>query len=186
MIASYADLLEEWSHIRERDCPIVIEHRQAPLGARDIGRLLDEAPFTRRAEGGLADVGAALVDLPEALAEDVADLTARFMTLMQVNAVRVRLEGITTNACWKVHADHTDVRLITTYAGPGTDYAPHGTDPDGDTCCLERVPTGAVALFKGRTFADDHAPCFHRSPPVGDSGERRLVVVIDTPLQVQV
>ena len=90
--------------------------------------------------------------------------------------MRVRLEGVIGNACWKVHADYTDPRLITTDAGPGTDYAPHG---EGD-CCLERVPTGAIGLFKGRKFAPDHLPCFHRSPPIIDTGERRLMLVIDT------
>jgi hypothetical protein len=50
-------------------------------------------------------------------------------------------------------------------------------------CCIERVPTGWVGLFKGRTYAPDHPPCFHRSPPVGDTGEKRLMLVIDTPLR---
>ena len=38
-----------------------------------------------------------------------------------------------------------------------------------------------VALFKGHEFGAGHKPCLHRSPPIEDSGERRLVLVIDTP-----
>lgn len=183
MLAANTDVLDDWSRLRDRAVPLVIEHRTQPLRDALLAPLLDRAPFTIRAEGEVPAVLAQLAELPDALCADVADLAARFTALMQVDAVRVRVEGVVSNACKKVHADHTDIRLITTYAGPGTDYAPHGADSDGDICCLERVPTGAVALFKGRTFAPDHPPCLHRSPPIEGSGERRLVLVIDTPLK---
>lgn len=48
-------------------------------------------------------------------------------------------------------------------------------------CCLERVPTGWIGLSKGRTYHPDHPACYHRSLPAGDMGEKRLVLVIDTP-----
>lgn len=183
MIATYAELLEDWSRIRESDCPLIIEERPSPLSDEAARAMLAKAPFTLHAEGSLADTLDALADdIPAALSADIATLAARFMDLMQIDAIRIRVEGITGNACKKVHADYTDVRLITTYAGPGTDYAPHG---DGD-CCLEHVPTGAIALFKGRLFDPAHAPCMHRSPPIEGSGEARLVVVIDTPLKPEV
>jgi hypothetical protein len=171
--------LDSWARVFDPDCALVIEERATSLPAQDIVALLADAPFTRRAEGDVEAVLAQLDGQPAALLTDITQLVHRFMTLMQCDAVRVRVEGVTTNACKKLHADYTDLRLITTYAGPGTDYAPHG---DGD-CCLERVPAGAVALFKGRTFHPDHAPCFHRSPPIEGTDQRRLVLVIDTPLQ---
>jgi hypothetical protein len=181
MIAAYPISIDNWSHIHERDCAILVEDRPSPLSDEDIALLLDRAPFVLRADGDAAVVPAMLADLPDALQRDIAALTERFMVVMQIDAVRVRFEGVATNACKKVHADYTDVRLITTYAGPGTDYSPHG---EGD-CCLERVPTGSVALFKGRTFHPDHPPCFHRSPPIEGTDQRRLVLVIDTPLRSQ-
>lgn len=177
MRAADVEVLSPWARIAAPDCPFVIEARTQPLPAEAVAALLDQAPFAVCAAGDVAAVMAALADLPDALRADVADLALRFMALMQVEAVRVRVEGVVSNACWKVHADYTDLRLITTYAGPGTDYAPHG---DAD-CCLERVPTGAIALFKGQNFAAGHAPCLHRSPPIEGGGERRLVLVIDTP-----
>jgi len=180
MIATYAELIEDWSRIRKSDCPLVIEERSSPLSDETARTMFAKAPFNLYAEGRLAEALDALADdIPPALSADITRLAERFMDLMRVDAIRLRVEGITGNACKKVHADYTDVRLITTYAGPGTDYAPHG---DGD-CCLERVPTGAIALFKGRLFNPDHAPCMHRSPPIEGSGEARLVVVIDTPLK---
>ena len=181
MIATYAEVIEDWQRIYERDCPLVMEARDVPLSEIDIAPLLAKAPFALRAEGEVGELSAQLTELPDALIADIAALANRFAELTRKSSLRVRLEGVTTNACKKVHADYTDIRLITTYAGPGTDYAPHGAEDHGGDCCLERVPTGAVALFKGRLFGAGHEPCLHRSPPIEGSGEARLVLVIDTP-----
>lgn len=177
MIATQPQVTEDWTRINDRDCPIVIETRDVPIPDGDIAPLLAKAPFALRAEGEVEELAAQLAGIPAALVADIDALANRFAELTGQSWLRVRVEGVTTNACKKVHADYTDVRLITTYVGPGTDYASHG---DGD-CCLERVPTGAVALFKGRLFGAGHDPCLHRSPPIEGSGEARLVLVIDTP-----
>lgn len=183
MIATYAEVVADWASIHERDCPLHLEERVPPLSAATLAAMLTMAVFTQRYDGPLAGLAADLANLPGDLSDDVVTLARRFAEVMAVDAVRVRIERVDTNACNKVHADYTDVRLITTYAGPGTDFAPHGSDDDGGNCCLERVPTGWVGLFKGRTYAPDQPPCFHRSPPVGDTREKRLVLVIDTPLR---
>ena len=186
MIALHSEVMENWTRIHERDCSIVVEERHMPLSEDDIALLLAKAPFALRVEGELDELAEQLAELPDTLVADILALAKRFAELTGQltgnSSLRVRLEGVTTNACKKVHADYTDIRLITTYAGPGTDYTPHG-DPG---CCLVRVPTGAVALFKGRLFGaliseEGHEPCFHRSPPIESSGEARLVLVIDTP-----
>jgi hypothetical protein len=179
MNATYAELMDDWARIHDQNCPLHLVEREQPLSETTIARMLAMEPFSRRYDGPLAALTADIADLPSDLADDVGILAHRFAEIMQIDAVRVRIERVDSNACKKVHADYTDVRLITTYAGPGTDVAPHG---DGD-CCLERVPPGWVGLFKGRTYAPDHPPCFHRSPPIGDTGEKRLMLVIDTPLQ---
>lgn len=173
-----SDRIVNWASIHDRDCPLVIEKRNQPLADDSINGLLADAPFSVQAEGTVAEIITQFSDYPADVRDDIAALAQDFMQLMRVNKVRVRLEGVTSNACKKIHADYTDVRLITTYAGPGTDYAPHG---EGD-CCVERIEQGAVALFKGRSYAPDHPPCFHRSPPIEGSGQSRLVLVIDTPL----
>jgi hypothetical protein len=184
MIATYAEVIEDWTRIYDRDCPLVLEEREQPLDQKDVAPLLAKAPFAIRAEGDVDTLAEQLSELPATLIADIAELAARFAQLTDNNALRVRVEGVTTNACKKVHADYTDVRLITTYAGLGTDYAPH-CDPE---CCLARMPVGAIGLFKGRLFArlnseDGHEPCLHRSPPIEGSGAARLVLVIDTPLR---
>lgn len=179
MIVTDAEVLNDWTRIHERVCPLVLEERRQPLRDATLADLLAQDPFTKRAEGPVGNLRTQLADLPRDLVDDVIDLATRFAEMMNVDAVRVRIERVDSNACKKVHADYTDVRLITTYAGPGTDYAPIGDEG----CCLERVPTAWVGLFKGRTYAQDHDPCLHRSPPIEGSGEKRLMVVIDTPLR---
>lgn len=182
MIAAQAMLRDQWAQIHDRDCPVHLEPRDPPLSAGTLEATLALAPFMRRYDGEPQGVRATFADLPGDLVADVAALSRRFAQVMNVSAVRVRIERTDSNACRKVHADYTDVRLVTTYAGPGTDIAPHAGDADRSDCCLERVPTGWVGLFKGRTYDANHRPCFHRSPPAGDMGEKRLVLVIDTPL----
>lgn len=170
----------DWQTIRLTEHAILVEPRD-PAGLKAIAEPLAlSAPFERRGQGPVDDAVEALGDVPAELRDDIRDLATRFAALMEVPAVRIRLEAINTNACRKVHADYTDLRLITTYWGPGTDYVPDGLEPVDTN--LVRLPEGDIALFKGRLFGQGHAPCFHRSPPVGDTGERRLVLVIDTPL----
>lgn len=170
----------DWQTIRHADCPILVEPRTLAGLAALAEPLARSAPFELRGQGPVADAVQALGEIPVELREDIRDLATRFAALMGVPAVRIRLEAINTNACRKVHADYTDLRLITTYWGPGTEYVPAGKEPLDSN--LVRLPAGHVALFKGRLFGEGHAPCFHRSPPVGDTGERRLVLVIDTPI----
>lgn len=169
----------DWQKIRHADSPILVEPRTLARLAALAEPLARSAPFELRGQGPVADAVQALGEIPVELREDIRDLATRFAALMGVPAVRIRLEAINTNACRKVHADYTDLRLITTYWGPGTDYVPPAQEPLETN--LVRLPAGHVALFKGRLFGEGHTPCFHRSPPVSDTGELRLVLVIDTP-----
>ncbi len=177
LLAPRAHARQRWDAIRHPQTRIVIDEDAVLLPRGDIEPLLGIAPFGYRAAAQPIDVLAALPPLPHSLGATITDLATRFAALMGCDTVRVRLEGVTGNACRKVHADYTDLRLICTLAGPGTDYTP-GDDPDAP---LLRIATGAVALFKGHEFGAGHSACLHRSPPIEDSAERRLVLVIDTP-----
>lgn len=179
--AATAPVLDDWTAIHTPDCPLHLEPRDPPLGAATLAEMLSRPPAMFKYEGTPDGIADHYADLPADLVEDVSALARRFFHVMRVATVRVRIERTDSNACRKVHADVTDVRLITTYAGPGTDVAPHATEEDRSECCLERVPMGWIGLFKGRTYHPDHPACYHRSPPAGDMGEKRLVLVIDTP-----
>lgn len=171
--------LVDWSAIRAPDRLFVVELRPSPLSAETMIALLAMVPATLSFAGPLDELENALADMPRDLVSDVSALACRFATLMHVETVRVRIEALDNDACTRLHADYTDVRLITTYSGPGTDY----TEGDDPTAPMLRMSTGSIGLFKGRLFGRDHAPCLHRSPPIAAAGQRRLVLVIDTPLR---
>jgi Protein of unknown function (DUF1826) len=183
--AANAAVLDEWAAIHAPDCSLHLERRDPPLAPATLAAMLARPPAMLKYEGTPDAIAAHYADVPVDLVADVITLARRFSEVMGVATVRVRIERTDSNACRKIHADYTDVRLITTYAGPGTDVAPHASETDRSECCLERVPTGWIGLFKGRTYHPDQPPCYHRSPPAGDMGEKRLVLVIDTPARPQ-
>lgn len=163
-----------WAAIHDRGCGLVIAPRSVPVSIEMCEDLVREPEGTFRVSGARSAVAALLAGFDGGIVADIAWLAGRFAALMAVDAVRVRLEVVTSNACWKWHLDYADVRLVTTYAGPGTQYR------DGE---IEReVPAGAIGLFKGNLYGPGHATVPHRSPPIAGTGARRLVLVIDTPL----
>lgn len=161
------------------DTALILVDRDISHLEGSVGCLIDKPPFATLGSGTPSEAVAALGFLPRVLAADILDLATRFDDLMKRGRVRIRLELVTTNSCRKIHSDYTDLRLITTYSGPGTQVLP--TDAEKTEANLWSMPTGWIGLFKGRLFGEGHAPCFHRSPPAGDLGLRRLVLVIDTP-----
>ena len=54
-----------------------------------------------------------------------------------------------------------------------------GNEECSDT--LWSIGAGDIALVKGWLFGEGHDPCLHRSPPIAGTGERRLLLAIDTP-----
>ncbi|MBX9729378.1 MAG: DUF1826 domain-containing protein [Sphingopyxis sp.] len=180
-VSQHKDIVPaDWAAVADADVPLVLEPRDASPFERAAVALLDSMNFALRAEGEVATIGTELADLPPVLRDDAVMLAKRFAALMDVDSVRVRVEAISGDACRKFHADYTDLRLITSWAGPGTDWLP----PGASESAFERVPTGWVGLFKGHLFGDGHRPCIHRSPPIAGTGELRLVLVIDTPARV--
>lgn len=109
------------------------------------------------------------------LLADIVDLSHRFAALMEIDDVSIRLEAISGNACWKFHSDYVRARLLTTYVGPGTEWALQGENGLDD---VHRIPTGHVGIFKGREWTPDGL-LLHRSPPIAGTGDVRLLLVID-------
>lgn len=107
---------------------------------------------------------------------DIAALAMRHAVLLGERRVRIRLEVVETDACRKFHADFVTVRTITTYRGPGTQW--QRADDPGDQI-INEMRSGAVGLFKGRLLQPEPF-VLHRTPPIADSGESRLVLVIDS------
>jgi hypothetical protein len=177
--AQRMDLLDPWEEIHAADCSLYIETRTINLSDAVANTLLANGAFMQRGEGRLEEALAAFADLPDFLQTEMRVLTFRFAQLMNCDSIRIRFEGVNHNACKKIHADYTDLRLILTLKGPGSEYIPFGLPADERH--LERMEVGQVGLFKGRLFGEGHSPCYHRSPQIEGTGETRLLLVIDTP-----
>lgn len=120
----------------------------------------------------------------ETLGTDITGLVRRFAAIADCDAVSIRLEIVETDACRRFHADNVTVRLISTFAGRATQWLSNADaaslrgGADLSDLTIRSLAAGDVALFKGRRWSPDGA-IVHRSPPIGATGEQRLVLVID-------
>jgi Protein of unknown function (DUF1826) len=114
---------------------------------------------------------------------DIIELATRYCTLLSLDELEVRLELVTTNSCRKWHSDYVRARLISTYVGQGTQWldgsdairVKQGLDP----IHVHSMKAGDVGIFKGKLATN--TPAIHRSPPIGGSGETRLLLVLNPP-----
>jgi len=133
-----------------------------------------------------------------AWATDVAALVALFCELLGTKTTRASLATVTTNKCRKFHTDYKALRLVCTYAGPGTEWV-DDRDVERDALCREEacvdvanariVPRGSsirragpgdVVVLKGELYAGNAGRgAVHRSPPIEATGERRIVLTLD-------
>jgi hypothetical protein len=131
---------------------------------------------------------------------DVGRLAALFARITNAPTVDASLATVDTNKCRKFHADFKALRLVCTYAGPGTEWV---DDRDvnrsalgHEESCFETanariVPRGRairtsgpgdVVLLKGDRFpGNEGRGAVHRSPPIETTKERRIVLTLDTP-----
>ena len=89
----------------------------------------------------------------------------------------LRLEYVTDDACRKFHKDQTDIRLITTYMGRGSQWinvCDENLKPE-----IQEMETFEVGMFLGERY-DDLRGIFHRSPPIENTEmAERFMMVID-------
>lgn len=164
----------DWQTVLADSVPVLVLTRPSPV---DAALALAAVEGSSRLAGTPYELKAALRYLPAPLAADIDDLVHRFAALTGKPTVRLRLEAVDGDACRKFHADYTDLRLVTTYAGPGTDIR----ETPADDAPVIRIGTGDIALFKGKLFQGQPPVLLHRSPPIEGMGERRIVLVLDTP-----
>lgn len=132
------------------------------------------------------------------LAEDITSILADFSTALGTRHLHGNLAVIAHDKCRKFHTDYVTVRLLCTYAGPGTewirneDVVRHNlarTDVDVEAAnqsvlrapdVVNHCPTGDVLLLKGDLFDGNHgAGAVHRSPPIKQHGLHRLLFKLD-------
>ena len=88
----------------------------------------------------------------------------------------LRLEYVTDDACRKFHKDKTDIRLITTYLGRGTQW--FEKQQENGEPAIQEMSTFEVGMFLGKRCGKA-GHIFHRSPPIEGTGSARFVMVFD-------
>ena len=111
------------------------------------------------------------------LLEDIQMLAAAQAKLANSAEVEIRLEVVESNSCYKFHADYVTCRLLSTYIGQGTQWIEARYREESEPP-IQQLRVGEVGFFKGRLWKDSPT-ILHRSPPIGGTGEQRLLLVID-------
>lgn len=119
----------------------------------------------------------------DAFVADVTWLVSAYSCLLGARRVGLRVRALTSPMCPRFHVDNVPLRLITTYAGPGSEYVPEQevarTALSTGYAAVDKVMrlnAGDVALFKGERWeGNEGAGVVHRSP----SGPPRLLLTLD-------
>jgi hypothetical protein len=128
------------------------------------------------------------------LQHDIAMLVRHFAELSGTARLRLLLATVNTNMCRRFHTDMNDLRLLCTYTGPGTLLLPEDAadrkalQSGGDNDRIVRDPDAIVmagetdvVILKGALYPKDGTRgAIHRSPTVEETGQRRLLLRIDT------
>ena len=190
------------TRILDDDVNLASWQRQLPVQIVDFGRLLLslDAPLAEslvvelprdNAEPDLQGLASGFSDLQgyESFVADVSWLISAFACLLGAKRIGVRLRVLDKAMCPRFHVDHVPVRLITTYAGMGSQWLKEGVmarcqlgkpeaEPVQDSL-IEQIVSGEVALFKGEKWhGNEGFGLIHRSPQPA-AGERRLILTLD-------
>ena len=175
--------------VRKEDCNLAIWQRRPAhdwsalltLEARDIRFDAAAGAIAQPLAAALVRNGFGAPALHRAFTDDAVMLAELFGAITGASGLQVRIEVVTTDSCCKFHADYVTARLITTYAGAGTQWLAHedaerarsGAEPHR----INQLETGDVGIFRGRLWGE--YPAIHRSPPIAGSGTRRLLLVLN-------
>ena len=181
---------------------LALWQRQLPAQIADFGRLLLSLnePLAESlslempgddAEPNLHGLASGFSDLEgyEGFIADVSWLVSAFACLLGAQRIGLRLRVLDTAMCPRFHVDHVPVRLITTYAGIGSQWLKEGAmdrrqlgKPDAepeDNSLIQQITSGEVALLKGEKWhGNEGFGLIHRSPQPAP-GERRLILTLD-------
>ena len=142
-------------------------------------------------EPNLTGLVAQYADLPgqAAFLADVTWLVRAYACLLDARRIGLRLRALDKAMCPRFHVDHVPLRLITSYAGVGSEWLEEGAMPRSklgqpgaepqDEALIQHLDAGHVALAKGEKWhGNEGRGLIHRSPQP-PAGERRLLLTLD-------
>jgi hypothetical protein len=114
------------------------------------------------------------------LASDAATLALILSRIADQPLIEVRMEVVDSDKCRKFHVDRVRCRMLCTYRGAGTQYGAARPGPDREPIEIHQLDAGDAALFRGALWPGVEFPgVLHRSPPLAETGETRLLLVVD-------
>lgn len=125
------------------------------------------------------------------LREDIINLTQHFFQVTKATNLRLVLKVIANDGCAKFHTDAYALRLLCTYAGRATEWIADeyvnrkklitGTNEDiiKDFSRVQTMQPFEVAILKGETQQTGTKGIVHRSPPLIQGIEKRLLLRLD-------
>jgi len=188
------------ARILEDDTNLAVWQRQLPLHISEFAQLLLSLnePLAESlclelpdedAEPDLAGLALGFRDLEgyEGFIADLKWLVSAFACLLGARRIGLRLRVLDKAMCPRFHVDHVPVRLITTYAGVGSQWLKEGAmdrsqlgqanaEPQVQ---IQQLTSGDVGLLKGEKWhGNEGFGLIHRSPQPA-AGERRLILTLD-------
>lgn len=184
--------------IHQEDINVVVYERAISTLHTEIQQLLQE-DYRLQCSGAPATL---LQSLNQSLttkgfpliAKDIYEQLRLFEKTAGAKSFRLLLATVNTNMCRRFHTDINDIRLLCTYTGPGTLWLSEDNinrsalDSFEDNASIvldekqiHQAKTGALVLLKGAVYPKDGTrAAVHRSPTIEESGEKRLLLRIDT------
>ena len=139
----------------------------------------------------LMDVGSASLGKSR-MQEDIIAMASVFFKITGAAHLRLILKIVADDACRKFHTDAYDLRLLCTYSGKGTEWVNdqfvnrkklfYGENKDiiRDASKIRCMEPFEVAILKGEVPSRPNVKgIVHRSPPIEQDGEKRLLLRID-------
>src|SRR5471032_3621606 len=195
----HGDSPQVLSDVLEDGVNLAVWQRQLPSHIEDFGALLlslgeplaesmtldikdDEEPNLRGLASGFTDLQGY-----DGFVADVSWLVSAYACLLVAKCIGLRLRVLDKAMCPRFHVDHVPVRLITTYAGIGSQWLKEGAmdrrqlgKPEAEPQSqIQQINSGDVALLKGEKWhGNEGFGLIHRSPQPAP-GERRLILTLD-------
>ena len=193
IIGNSTKLLEA---IHQKENSIAIYQRDTATLQDDISMAMQNGTVIK-ASGTVEEIAIELAEffalqLPscQALLNDINKIMNHFAELANADSYHLLLSTVSGNMCRKFHTDINDLRLLCTYSGPGTLWVSednsnleegkrHKKGLSIKEENIHQVNTGDVIILKGALHPEGN-PILHRSPTIEETGEKRLLLRLDT------